>query len=48
MNILHKLSKDDLEGAVGEKIASNIILAREGKMQIKEGGGGVYGQIKTN
>ena len=48
MNILHKLSKDDLEGAVGEKIANNIILAREGKMQIKEGGGGVYGQIKTN
>ena len=48
MNILHKLSKDDLEGVVGEKIANNIILAREGKMQIKEGGGGVYGQIKTN
>ena len=48
MNILHKLGKDDLEAVVGEKIANNIIFAREGKMQIKEGGGGVYGQIKTN
>ena len=45
MNILHKLSKDDIEGVVGEKIANNIILAREGKMKIHEGGGGVYGKI---
>jgi len=45
MNILHKLTKDDIEGVVGEKIANNIILAREGKMRIQEGGGGVYGKI---
>ena len=29
MNILHTLSKDDLEAVVGEKIADNIISARE-------------------
>ncbi len=37
MNILHKLSKDDIEQVVGEKIANNIILAREGKLGIQEG-----------
>ena len=31
MNILHKLSYDDIEAVVGEKIATNIILARERK-----------------
>jgi len=46
MTILHKLSKDDLEGAVGEKIANNIIFAREGKLNIIEGGGGVYGKLE--
>lgn len=45
MNIIHRLSKDDIEAVVGEKIASNIVAAREGKLKIKEGGGGVYGQI---
>ena len=45
MNILHKVSKDDIEGVVGEKVAKAIINAREGKMQIKAGGGGVYGKI---
>lgn len=46
MTILHKLSNDDIEAAVGEKIAHNIINARDGKMNIVEGGGGVYGQVK--
>ncbi len=47
MNILHKLSKDDIEQVVGEKNASNIILAREGKLGIQAGGGGVYGKVTT-
>lgn len=47
MNILHKLSFDDLEAVVGEKNARNIIKAREGKMNIQAGGGGVYGHIST-
>ena len=45
MNILHKLSKDDIEAVVGEKIANNIVNAREGKVNIEAGGGGVYGRI---
>lgn len=47
MNILHKLSKDDLEAVVGEKIANNIINSREGNVTIQAGGGGVYGKITT-
>ncbi len=46
MTILHKVSKDDIEAVVGNKIAQNIILAREGKMHIVEGGGGVYGKVE--
>ena len=46
MTILHKLSDDDIEAAVGEKIARNIINARDGKMHIVEGGGGVYGKVE--
>ena len=47
MNILHKLSEDDIEAVVGQKIAKNIIDAREGKMQIHAGGGGVYGKVEV-
>ena len=47
MNILHKISKDDIEGVVGEKVANAIINAREGKMKIHAGGGGVYGKIES-
>jgi len=39
MNILHKLSFDDIEAVVGEKAARSIINAREGKMSITAGGG---------
>ena len=46
MTILHKASKDDIEAVVGEKIANHIVLAREGKMHIVEGGGGVYGKVE--
>ena len=45
MNILHKLSYDDIEPVVGEKIADNIEAARKGKMKINAGGGGVYGKV---
>ena len=45
MNILHKLSKDDIEAVVGEKVANEIIASREGKMKIHAGGGGVYGKV---
>ena len=45
MTILHKLSEDDIEGVVGEKVAKTIMKAREGKMEIQAGGGGVYGKL---
>ena len=47
MNILHRLSKDDIEGVVGEKIATSIENARGGKVKIHSGGGGVYGKIEV-
>lgn len=46
MTILHKLSNDDIEAVVGEKVSKNIISARDGKMHIVEGGGGVYGKVE--
>lgn len=46
MNILHKLSKDDIEAIVGEKVANAIEKARKGEAKIQVGGGGVYGKIK--
>lgn len=45
MNILHKLDYDDIEAVLGEKLAKNIVNARDGKMVIQAGGGGVYGKV---
>ncbi len=47
MNILHKLSEDDIEAVVGKKVASSIVNAREGNMRIRSGGGGVYGKVEV-
>lgn len=46
MNILHKLSQDDIEAVVGEKIAKIVVAAREGKVHIQSGGGGIYGKVE--
>lgn len=46
MNILHNISKDDLESVIGLKNATNIINTREGKITVNSGGGGVYGKIE--
>lgn len=45
MNILHKLSEDDIESVVGAKVAKTIVAAREGNVNIQSGGGGTYGRI---
>ena len=45
MNILHKLSFDDIEAEFGTKIAKNIIDAKSGNMDIAAGGGGNYGKV---
>ena len=47
MNILHKLSKDDIEMIVGEKVATSIEAARTGNAKIQSGGGGNYGKVST-
>ncbi|MCX7710125.1 MAG: endonuclease Q family protein [Clostridia bacterium] len=46
MRILHNATLDELSEVVKEDIAKNIILAREGKLGIEVGGGGVYGKIE--
>lgn len=48
MNILHKLSEDDIEAVVGEKVAKNIVNAREGKAKVESGGGGNYGKVTVS
>lgn len=47
MNILHKLSKDDIEMVVGEKVANSIENARSGNAKIHSGGGGNYGKVSV-
>lgn len=47
MRILHDVSFEELAEVVKEDIARNIILAREGKLGIEVGGGGVYGRIEV-
>ena len=46
MNILHKLSKDDIEAVVGEKIANTIERERTSKMKVHSGSRGNYGKIE--
>ena len=48
MNILHKLTQDDIEAVVGEKVAKNIVNAREGNMKVESGGGGIYGKVTAS
>ena len=46
MNVLHKTSYEDLKKITGREVASYIVLAREGKLQLQSGGGGKYGKVK--
>lgn len=45
MQVLHNVSVEELSKVVKEDIARNIVLAREGKIGIEVGGGGVYGKV---
>ncbi|RCW64848.1 endonuclease Q family protein [Saliterribacillus persicus] len=45
MHVLHYVSYSDLKSIIGERLASAIIMMREGKLEIKSGGGGRYGKI---
>ncbi len=47
MNILHLATRSELKKVVKEDIAENIILAREGRIGIDVGGGGIYGKVEA-
>ncbi len=47
MSILHKASLAELKEVVKDSIAENIILAREGRIGIGAGGGGIYGKVEA-
>ncbi|MCA1030612.1 endonuclease Q family protein [Bacillus timonensis] len=46
MDILHRIPEESLLPVVGSKITALIMEAREGKIKIQPGGGGVYGKIQ--
>ena len=45
MNILHKVTKEELLNVVPEKLAHLIDQARNGELSIVRGGGGKYGKV---
>ena len=45
MNVIHNANMKQLTEIVGNHRAENIILAREGKLDLKVGGGGFYGKV---
>ncbi|MBS4203006.1 endonuclease Q family protein [Lederbergia citrea] len=45
MNILHRVSVEELKTAVKEDLAKLIIKARSGELQLELGGGGRYGKV---
>ena len=47
MKVIHDAGFEDLLEVVKEDIARNVVLAREGKLGIDAGGGGVYGKIES-
>ncbi|WP_240666570.1 endonuclease Q family protein [Longirhabdus pacifica] len=46
MNIIHRVPYEKLAECVKQDIASNIVKARKGLLDVNEGGGGVFGRIK--
>lgn len=48
MAVLHKATPEELLFAVGRDIAKDIVMAREGRLELASGGGGRYGIPVTN
>ncbi|MBD8070340.1 endonuclease Q family protein [Bacillus sp. PS06] len=46
MSIIHDAPESAIKELLPQKIAEAIILAREGKLTLQSGGGGVYGKVK--
>lgn len=47
MNVLHKAAPEELKKVVKDNIAEKIVLAREGRIGIDAGGGGIYGRVEA-
>ncbi|HEY0828940.1 MAG TPA: endonuclease Q family protein [Bacilli bacterium] len=48
MDILHRLTREELVLAAGQEIADFIIRARKGTLSLDVGGGGRYGKVSRN
>ncbi|MEG6585654.1 endonuclease Q family protein [Dendrosporobacter sp. 1207_IL3150] len=48
INILHRVTFNQLISAIGERLAKEIETARTGQANIIDGGGGIYGRIFKN
>ncbi|MDR6224585.1 endonuclease Q family protein [Desmospora profundinema] len=48
MNILHRVSLEEIAAVTHERIAHHIGLARTGQLSMEAGGGGVYGRVRTS
>jgi len=46
MNILHRATEEQLAEVVSGEMARAIVLAREGRLPLESGGGGIYGRVK--
>jgi uncharacterized protein (TIGR00375 family) len=44
MAVLHRVGEEELAQVVGEQLSHRIVLAREGRLPIRAGGGGRYGR----
>jgi len=45
MAILHRATERDIAETVGEKLARQIVMARNGTLSLSAGGGGTYGKV---
>ncbi|GIO30799.1 MULTISPECIES: endonuclease Q family protein [Paenibacillus] len=45
MSILHRAEERDLAETVGDKLARQIVMARNGTLSLSAGGGGTYGKV---
>ena len=48
MAILHRASEEELAGTVGETMARQIVMARNGTLSLSAGGGGTYGKVDVS
>jgi PHP family Zn ribbon phosphoesterase len=45
MAVLHDIEEKDLRTVAPQAVVRHILLAREGKLSLKAGGGGTYGKV---